>query len=180
MWINYTGSIPLDWIVYTEILKCAAPGAPDNGGVTVEGDDLGDAATYTCDAGYNLVGTTTATCTEAADGESASFMPAPPVCESKPHVVLLTIAPQWIMCVNALTSAYYIFCIVVQFLCVLEFFRQSLYSMRLPRVCGQHPSTWVTDQIKVSVKKYSYYVVLHSELYNMHRNIEVCWSWRSW
>ena len=64
-------------------MKCADPDAPDNGDVTVGGDDLGDTATYTCDTGYNLVGEDKATCTEAADGESASFMPAPPVCESK-------------------------------------------------------------------------------------------------
>ena len=66
-----------------EILKCADPGAPNNGDVAVEGDDLGDTATYTCDAGFDLVGAAMATCTEAADGESASFIPAPPVCESK-------------------------------------------------------------------------------------------------
>ena len=69
-----------------EILKCAAPANPENGIVQVSGDDLGDAATYTCDTGYNLVGAATATCTEAADGESASFMPAPPVCESKSDI----------------------------------------------------------------------------------------------
>ena len=53
-------------------MKCADPGAPDNGDVAVEGDDLGDTATYTCDAGFDLVGAAMATCTEAADGESAS------------------------------------------------------------------------------------------------------------
>ena len=69
--------------MHAEILKCADPGAPDNGGVEVSGDDLGDTATYTCDTGYNLVGEAEATCTEADDGNSASFKPDPPVCESK-------------------------------------------------------------------------------------------------
>ena len=69
--------------MHTEILKCADPDAPDNGDVAVDGNDLGDTATYICDAGFDLIGKAKATCTEAADGESASFIPAPPVCEGK-------------------------------------------------------------------------------------------------
>ena len=66
-----------------EPLTCADPDAPDNGDVVIGGNDVGDTATYTCDTGYNRVGAEVATCTEAADGESASFTPDPPVCESK-------------------------------------------------------------------------------------------------
>ena len=67
-----------------EILMCDTPDDPENGGVTVSGNDIGSTATYTCDTGYELKGDNEATCTEADDGNSASFKPAgPPVCESK-------------------------------------------------------------------------------------------------
>ena len=70
-------------LLSAEPLTCADPDAPDNGDVVIGGNDVGDTATYTCDTGYNLVGAAMATCNESADGESASFTPDPPVCESK-------------------------------------------------------------------------------------------------
>ena len=59
---------------------CPDPVAPANGAVTFTGNSLGDTATYTCDSGFELVGTATATCTAAGDGSSASFEPAAPIC----------------------------------------------------------------------------------------------------
>ena len=54
--------------------------------MTVSGNDIGNTATYTCDTGYELKGDDEATCTEADDGNSASFKPDAPVCESKSDV----------------------------------------------------------------------------------------------
>ena len=64
-------------------MTCDNPEKPDNGGVTVSGNDIGSTATYTCNTGYELKGDDEATCTEADDGNSASFKPNPPVCKGK-------------------------------------------------------------------------------------------------
>ena len=62
-------------------MKCPDPVAPANGGMSFSGNDVGDTATYTCDSGFELTGEATATCTEDAGGNSASFQPAPPTCQ---------------------------------------------------------------------------------------------------
>ena len=49
-----------------------------NGMRTFTGNSVGDTATYSCDLGYELIGSPTTTCTAAADGNSASFPPVPP------------------------------------------------------------------------------------------------------
>ena len=64
---------------------CSVPTAPTNGGVTSTGISIGDTATYTCDVGFELVGTATATCTAAADGGS-SFIPLAPMCYGKKKI----------------------------------------------------------------------------------------------
>ena len=50
-----------------------------NGTVTFTGNSVGDTATYTCNSGFELIGTATATCTQV-DANSAAFLPVPPVC----------------------------------------------------------------------------------------------------
>ena len=47
--------------------------------VTVNGSSIGDMATYTCDAGFELIGNATTICT-LADMDSAEFQLAPPSC----------------------------------------------------------------------------------------------------
>ena len=69
-------------------MVCTLPSAPDNGGVTCSGISVGETCDFTCDAGFELVGTMTSTCTEAADGNSAMFIPDPPVCRRKYHLKL--------------------------------------------------------------------------------------------
>ena len=58
---------------------CADPAGSVNGMVTFIGNSVGDTATYTCNAGFELVGTATTTCTQV-DVNSAVFSPEPPVC----------------------------------------------------------------------------------------------------
>ena len=65
----------------TATVKCPDPVAPANGGMLFSGNDVGDTAIYTCDSGFELTGEATATCTEDAGGNSASFKPAPPTCQ---------------------------------------------------------------------------------------------------
>ena len=50
-----------------------------NGMVTFTGSSVGDTATYTCNSGFELVGSATVTCTQV-DMSSATFSPATPVC----------------------------------------------------------------------------------------------------
>ena len=64
--------------------SCSAALCPDpadivNGMVTFTGNSVGDTATYTCNAGFELIGSVTTTCT-LVDVNSAGFSPAPPVC----------------------------------------------------------------------------------------------------
>ena len=47
--------------------------------VTFTGNLVGDTTTYTCDVGFEMVGSETATCTQV-DVNSGVFLPAPPVC----------------------------------------------------------------------------------------------------
>ena len=64
--------------------SCSAALCPDpadivNGMVTFTGNLVGDTATYTCNAGFELIGSATTTCT-LVDVNTAAFSPAPPVC----------------------------------------------------------------------------------------------------
>ena len=61
------------------IVLCPDPVDIDNGMVTSTGNFVGDTATYTCDPGFELIGDPTTTCTQV-DGETALFLPPPPVC----------------------------------------------------------------------------------------------------
>ena len=51
----------------------------DNGTVTSTGMSIGDTATYTCNPGFELIGTATLTCI-LEDTNFATFQPAAPVC----------------------------------------------------------------------------------------------------
>ena len=61
---------------------CPDPTDPVNGMVTFTGNSVSDTATYSCTVGFELVGSTTATCIQE-DVNSAAFLPAPPVCRRK-------------------------------------------------------------------------------------------------
>ena len=62
---------------------CSNPSGPSNGAVTSAGNSVGDTATYTCNTGFELIGQAVATCTQATDGNSASFLPTHPICRRK-------------------------------------------------------------------------------------------------
>ena len=62
---------------------CSSPSNPSNGAVTSAGNSVGDTATYSCNTGFELIGNAVATCSLDTDGNSASFMPTPPVCRGK-------------------------------------------------------------------------------------------------
>ena len=53
---------------------CPDPAANVNGMVTFTGNSVGDTATYTCDPGFELIGSETTTCTQV-DVNTASFTP---------------------------------------------------------------------------------------------------------
>ena len=59
---------------------CSSPSSPSNGRVTSTGNSVGNTATYTCNTGFELIGISVTTCTPSADGISASFVPAQPIC----------------------------------------------------------------------------------------------------
>ena len=71
----------LTYFFYSAAL-CPEPVDPVNGMVTFTGNSVNDTATYTCNSGFELVGSATATCTQV-DVNSATFSPAPPVCRRK-------------------------------------------------------------------------------------------------
>ena len=58
---------------------CPDPANIVNGVVTFTGNSVGDTATYTCNTGFELVGSATTTCTQV-DVNSAAFSPEPPIC----------------------------------------------------------------------------------------------------
>ena len=58
---------------------CVDPVNPVNGVVTINGNSIGDTATYACDPGFEIIGTETVTCTQV-DMDTAEFLPEPPVC----------------------------------------------------------------------------------------------------
>ena len=71
------------WVIcmFFYIALCSSPSSPGNGRVTSTGNSVGNTATYSCNSGFELIGSRVATCRQA--GNSASFSPAPPVCRCK-------------------------------------------------------------------------------------------------
>ena len=70
--------------------SCTNPSSLNNGVVISTGNSVGDTAIYTCNHGFELIGTALATCTQARSGDSASFLPVdPPTCQRMySHIVL--------------------------------------------------------------------------------------------
>ena len=66
---------------------CSDPADIVNGMVTFTGNSVGDTATYTCDMGFELIGSATTTCTQV-DVNSAAFSPDPPVCRREYCIIL--------------------------------------------------------------------------------------------
>ena len=58
---------------------CPDPVDIANGMLTFTGNSVGDAATYTCDSGFEFIGGATTICTQV-NLNSATFQPIPPVC----------------------------------------------------------------------------------------------------
>ena len=56
---------------------CPTLGNPTNGVVDLSGTSLGDTATYTCDSGYELVGTPVLNCQHDGTWDNS-----PPLCQS--------------------------------------------------------------------------------------------------
>ena len=63
------------WQCFLNTALCADPGDPVNGLTTLTGTSVGDTATYTCDEGFELVGSATATCAQI-DANNAEFSPS--------------------------------------------------------------------------------------------------------
>ena len=61
---------------------CPDPAAIVNGMRTFTGNSVGDTATYTCNPGFELIGSETTTCTRVTVN-SASFTPDPPECSGE-------------------------------------------------------------------------------------------------
>ena len=85
---SYTGSCSFScfdtaMVCSSLIGVCLSPSSPSNGVVTSTGNSVGDTATYTCNTGFELIGQAVATCTQATDGNSASFSPTQPICLRK-------------------------------------------------------------------------------------------------
>ena len=81
---------------------CTLPSAPDNGGVTCSGNSVGETCDFTCDDGFELVGSMTSTCTAAPDGNSAMFVPIPPTCRRKYYLKLSAVV--WLHFFSAAVS----------------------------------------------------------------------------
>ena len=62
---------------------CPDPTAPANGKANVTGHSIGNFTVYTCNDGFELIGSNIATCTPAQDGNNATFLPSPPECHRK-------------------------------------------------------------------------------------------------
>ena len=59
---------------------CEDPPEIVSGTVTPTGNSVGDTTTYSCDPGFNVVGTTTLICQQVSTS-TAEWMPDPPTCE---------------------------------------------------------------------------------------------------
>ena len=75
------------------VAVCDAPTAPTNGNVDIEGTSIGNTATYTCNSGFERIGTETATCFPVDGGASAEFSPEPPLCLRKLICLLQRMLP---------------------------------------------------------------------------------------
>ena len=71
------------WLLNFFLALCTHASNIGNGQVTSTGNSVGDTATYTCNTGFELIGQAVATCTQATDGNSATFTPTAPVCQGK-------------------------------------------------------------------------------------------------
>ena len=69
-------------ILFFCIALCPDPVDPINGMMTFTGNSVDDTATYSCNTGFELVGSATLTCTQV-NVSSAAFSPVPPVCRRK-------------------------------------------------------------------------------------------------
>ena len=58
---------------------CPDPVGIENGTVTFTSNSIGDTATYSCDPGFELIGSAITTCTQV-DANSAVFQPVQPFC----------------------------------------------------------------------------------------------------
>ena len=70
-------------LIFFTIALCPVPNNISNGTVTFSGNSVGDNATYTCDTEFELIGDAETICTQATDMNSASFVPAEPICLRK-------------------------------------------------------------------------------------------------
>ena len=66
----------MKYIILLSAALCPDLMDPANGKVTISGNSDGDSATYSCDPGYELVGTETVIC--QSDGQ---WSDPPPVCQ---------------------------------------------------------------------------------------------------
>ena len=64
------------------VALCPDPVHPVNGMVTFTENSVGDTATYSCNMGFEPVGSATVTCTQV-NVSLATFSPVPPVCRRK-------------------------------------------------------------------------------------------------
>ena len=70
-------------MIFLLVGLCPVLSDPANGMVTMTGNSVGDTATYTCDDGYELIGSMTVTCMD--DG---AWSDGPPMCRRKQHYIL--------------------------------------------------------------------------------------------
>ena len=70
-------------IFFFAIALCPNPSNIPNGTVAFAGNSVGENATYTCDSGFELIGSETAKCVLAMDESSALFVPDAPFCSRK-------------------------------------------------------------------------------------------------
>ena len=75
-------------IHYISIGQCPKPSSPANGGVEYTGNFTGDNAMYTCDTGFELVGSEIATCEFHMNENSTSFTPPAPTCRRKSDIIV--------------------------------------------------------------------------------------------
>ena len=69
---------------------CDDPPMLANGMRTFTGNSVGDTATYTCNEGFELVGNPVTTCTDADDGNSASYPAVPPPLCHREYCITVT------------------------------------------------------------------------------------------
>ena len=62
--------------------RCPMLSGPAFGSVSVTGRSIGDNATYSCDPGFDLVGTAESTCEQVNLG-TARWSGIPPICQRK-------------------------------------------------------------------------------------------------